>query len=179
MEAHADILMAQNMDIFGEMLVPLGMQHASCQPSGTGESSVSSGLEAASGGRSVLNVGFGMGIIDGALQKRMQQHPGCRHTIIEAHPAVYEKMLQDGWGSKEGVTILFGRWQDVLKLPDHQNPDAADATVANSSEKKSAAAKWDGRPFDGVFFDTYGACACRCCRVRCAFSTCLLIFSSR
>lgn len=36
------------------------------------------------------------------------------HTIIEAHPQVYEKMIADGWDKKPGVRILFGRWQDVI-----------------------------------------------------------------
>jgi hypothetical protein len=38
-------------------------------------------------GRAVLNIGFGMGIVDGALQRR---RPG-RHVIVEAHPAVIKK----------------------------------------------------------------------------------------
>ena len=46
--------------------------------------------------RRVLNVGFGMGIIDGALQRR---GPG-EHVIIEAHPRVYEAMQAAGWTDK-------------------------------------------------------------------------------
>jgi protein arginine N-methyltransferase 2 len=56
----------------------------------------------------VLNVGFGLGIIDSIIQSR---NPG-KHTIVEAHPDVYKKMLQDGWDTKPNVEILFGRWQD-------------------------------------------------------------------
>ncbi|KAJ0087483.1 hypothetical protein Patl1_08850 [Pistacia atlantica] len=51
------------------------------------------------------------------------------HTIVEAHPEVYKRMLQTGWGKKGNVKIIFGRWQDVL------------------SELES---------YDGIFFDTYG-----------------------
>lgn len=63
-----------------------------------------------SGGGHVLNVGFGMGLVDTAIQ----QYAPVSHTIVEAHPEVYERMLRDGWGQKENVKIVFGRWQDVL-----------------------------------------------------------------
>lgn len=63
-----------------------------------------------SGGGHVLNVGFGMGLVDMAIQ----QYNPVSHTIIEAHPEVYDRMLRNGWGEKENVKILFGRWQDVL-----------------------------------------------------------------
>lgn len=73
---------------------------------------------------SILNIGFGMGLFDDAVQRN---NP-AQHTIIEAHPDVYQKMLKDGWGKKPNVRIVFGRWQDELpKL---------------------------GK-FDGIFFDTY------------------------
>jgi len=44
----------------------------------------------------------------------IQAHQPRSHTIIEAHPQVYAKMLADGWDKKPGVRILFGRWQDVI-----------------------------------------------------------------
>jgi protein arginine N-methyltransferase 2 len=75
----------------------------------------------------VLNIGFGMGIIDTALQT----HKPENHTIVEAHPDVWKKMLADGWDKKEGVRIIFGKWQDVLP-------------------------KIKERKYDGIFFDTYG-----------------------
>jgi protein arginine N-methyltransferase 2 len=62
------------------------------------------------GGGKVLNVGFGMGLVDQAIQKYEPEE----HTIIEAHPEVYARMLKLGWGEKKNVRILFGRWQDVL-----------------------------------------------------------------
>eukprot|EP00007_Cunea_sp_BSH-02190019_P002805 CAMPEP_0174246984 /NCGR_PEP_ID=MMETSP0417-20130205/42342_1 /TAXON_ID=242541 /ORGANISM="Mayorella sp, Strain BSH-02190019" /LENGTH=381 /DNA_ID=CAMNT_0015326837 /DNA_START=508 /DNA_END=1653 /DNA_ORIENTATION=- len=58
----------------------------------------------------VLNVGFGMGIIDGFVEELEYK----THTIIEAHPAVYAKMKHDGWLEKPNVRVLFGRWQDVI-----------------------------------------------------------------
>lgn len=82
--------------------------------------------EAVCSGRGhVLNVGFGLGLVDSAIQMR---HPQS-HTIIEAHPDVIQKMMDSGWGSKPGMKIVQGRWQDVIS---------------------------DLGPFDGVFFDTYG-----------------------
>lgn len=62
-------------------------------------------------GLDILNVGFGLGIIDTAIQSYSPR----THTIIEAHPDVYRQMLQDGWDKKPGVKILFGRWQDVIE----------------------------------------------------------------
>ena len=61
-------------------------------------------------GRSVLNVGFGLGLIDRCLQSRRPK----AHDIVECHPDVLAAMQQEGWASKPGVRILQGRWQDVL-----------------------------------------------------------------
>ena len=73
----------------------------------------------------VLNVGFGLGIIDEEIQLRQPRS----HTIIEAHPDVYAHMLALGWDTKPGVRIFFGRWQEVIQSLHHE--------------------------FDGIFFDTY------------------------
>jgi len=77
----------------------------------------------------VLNVGFGMGIIDTFLQQKNPAH----HIIIEAHPDVYQKMKRDGWDQKPNVRICFGKWQDVL-------PQLIS----------------EGCVVDAAFFDTYG-----------------------
>eukprot|EP00934_Nitzschia_sp_Nitz4_P001935 Nitzschia sp. Nitz4//scaffold43_size134323//87404//88671//NITZ4_003310-RA/size134323-augustus-gene-0.240-mRNA-1//-1//CDS//3329551981//1935//frame0 len=80
-------------------------------------------------GKRVMNVGFGMGIIDGILQ----EYQPTLHIIIEAHPDVYQRMLRDQWDKKPNVRIFHGRWQDVMpKLIQ------------------------EGIELDGVFFDTYG-----------------------
>lgn len=63
-----------------------------------------------SGGGHILNIGFGMGLVDSAIQ----QYTPVTHTIVEAHPEVYQRMLRTGWGEKDNVKIIFGRWQDVL-----------------------------------------------------------------
>jgi protein arginine N-methyltransferase 2 len=62
-------------------------------------------------GKDILNVGFGLGIID----KEFQKYKPRSHTIIEAHPDVYAHMLEQGWDKIPGVRIVFGRWQDVLE----------------------------------------------------------------
>ncbi|KAI8622546.1 S-adenosyl-L-methionine-dependent methyltransferase [Chytriomyces sp. MP71] len=80
---------------------------------------------AAEPGKNVLNVGFGLGLIDTFLQDLKPS----KHTIIEAHPDVYAKMIADGWDKKPGVRILFGKWQDVTDQLE---------------------------TYDGIFFDTFG-----------------------
>lgn len=72
----------------------------------------------------VLNIGFGLGIIDTYIQSL---NPSS-HTIVEAHPDIYAKMITDGWHKKPGVKIIHGRWQDV-------------------EDKLSQ--------YDGIYFDTY------------------------
>ena len=76
----------------------------------------------------VLNVGFGLGIIDGFIQELKPK----THVIIEVHPDVYAHMKRTGWDDKENVIIKFGRWQDVI----------------DDLAKEYA--------FTGAFFDTYG-----------------------
>jgi len=80
-------------------------------------------------GKRVMNIGFGLGIIDTALQG----YEPALHVICEAHPTVFKKMIEDGWDKKQNVRICFGRWQDELpKLIE------------------------EGLEFDGIFYDTYG-----------------------
>jgi len=61
-------------------------------------------------GLDILNIGFGMGIVDTAFQKFKPR----THTIVEAHPGVLKKMSEEGWDKKGGVQIVAGRWQDVM-----------------------------------------------------------------
>ncbi len=87
----------------------------------------------------VLNIGFGMGIVD----RFFQQREPATHHIIEAHPAVLKSI--DGnpdhdFGSKweaskeEGrYKIHAGRWQDVV-------PKLLEA----------------GEQYDAIYFDTFG-----------------------
>ena len=62
------------------------------------------------GGR-VLNVGFGMGIIDTAIEN----HQITEHWIIEPHLDVFTKIMNDGWHLKSHVKILHGDWQWFMK----------------------------------------------------------------
>lgn len=77
---------------------------------------------------SVLNIGFGMGIIDTMIQDKQP----TMHYICEAHPDVINKLKTDGWFEKRNVKILEGRWQDTL--PDLLN---------------------QGVFFNGIYYDTY------------------------
>ncbi|ORY23543.1 S-adenosyl-L-methionine-dependent methyltransferase [Naematelia encephala] len=64
-------------------------------------------------GVSVLNVGYGLGIIDKLFQSYTTSPPAL-HTIIEAHPLVLAQMRKMGIYDWPGVRILEGRWQDFL-----------------------------------------------------------------
>ena|SRR2546423_2575383 len=81
-------------------------------------------------GLKVLNVGFGMGIIDNHIQSHL--HKPSSHHIIEAHPTVLATMKAQGWHEKPGVVVHEGKWQDIL-------PQLAS----------------DGQLFDGIYFDTF------------------------
>src|SRR5687767_334252 len=61
-------------------------------------------------GGDILNVGFGMGIMDNYIET-------CHinsHTIIEPHPDVIEKIMKDGWLKKPHVKVIFKTWQEVM-----------------------------------------------------------------
>ncbi|ODV65270.1 arginine methyltransferas-like protein [Hyphopichia burtonii NRRL Y-1933] len=77
----------------------------------------------------VLNIGFGMGIIDSMIQKEKP----TKHYICEAHPDVLAKLKRDGWYEKPNVVILEGRWQDKL------------------SDLLSSGSIF----FNGIYYDTY------------------------
>ena len=90
-------------------------------------------------GARILNVGFGMGIID----RMFRATSPFSHHIIEAHPAVLAKIAEEGsdfgpaWeaSAPEGgkYVVHSGRWQEVL--PRLQK---------------------DGETFDCIYFDTFG-----------------------
>lgn len=90
-------------------------------------------------GKKVLNIGFGMGIIDGMFAETQPS----KHHVIEAHPEVMahvngpDSKFGKGWEGKapeEGAYKIFeGRWQDVV-------PKLLDA----------------GETYDAIYFDTFG-----------------------
>ncbi|GAA5838201.1 hypothetical protein JCM9279_004154 [Rhodotorula babjevae] len=79
----------------------------------------------------VMNVGFGLGIVDTYLQ---EYHP-TQHLIIEPHPDVLAFARKNGWFDKPGVRFYEGTWKDYLK-----------ALEAGDEEYVG---------WDGIYFDTY------------------------
>lgn len=61
-------------------------------------------------GGDILNIGFGMGILDNCIET---YNPNS-HTIIEPHPDVIKKIMEDGWLKKPHVKVIFSTWQEVM-----------------------------------------------------------------
>ncbi|KAL1955357.1 hypothetical protein VTO42DRAFT_8639 [Malbranchea cinnamomea] len=79
-------------------------------------------------GLRILNIGHGMGIVDGLIQDLQPSF----HHIVEAHPSVLAEMKSKGWYEKSGVVVHEGKWQDILpKLID------------------------EGVTFDAIYYDTF------------------------
>ncbi|CBQ70822.1 related to RMT2-protein-arginine N-methyltransferase [Sporisorium reilianum SRZ2] len=87
-------------------------------------------------GFSVLNVGFGLGIIDTLLQ----QYKPARHVIIEAHPDALAYARQLGFDRMPGVELFAGRWEDWIRDSD------ADDDIARMAQLGT---------FDAIYWDTY------------------------
>lgn len=109
-------------------------------------------------GISVLNVGYGLGIVrdpsspspasltpsqvDRIFQSTLPNRPKpIHHTIIEAHPQVLEHMRNQGVDKWPGVRILEGRWQDWLLDPEKIG-EVLEGTP-------------DSAGFDAIFVDTF------------------------
>ncbi|TWU74477.1 Arginine N-methyltransferase 2 [Metarhizium rileyi] len=90
-------------------------------------------------GKRILNIGFGMGIIDGMFA----QTKPSRHHIIEAHPSVLQHLSRPdakfgkSWensGAQEGAyKVWAGKWQEVVPRLLEQ-----------------------GEVYDAIYFDTFG-----------------------
>ena len=90
-------------------------------------------------GKRILNIGFGMGIVDGMFA---ETNPS-RHHVIEAHPSVLAHVAKPdskfgaAWeqsGPEEGAFKMWaGRWQDVVPQLLEQ-----------------------GEVYDAIYFDTFG-----------------------
>jgi len=107
-DAHAqEICLLQSGDT--EIGVMMGWERGIMQETvrrmGDGHPNVQTGLR-------VLNVGFGLGIIDSYFQALAI--PPSTHVIIEPHPDVLRHMRERGWYDKKGVIILEGKWQDFV-----------------------------------------------------------------
>lgn len=57
-------------------------------------------------GGDILNIGFGMGIIDTYINELNPKS----HTIIESHPDVINHMRENNW--EDRANCVYGRWQD-------------------------------------------------------------------
>ena len=86
-------------------------------------------------GFSILNIGFGLGIIDEAIQA---YKPG-RHVIIEPHPDAIAFMRARGWDQRHGVEIFEGTWEQFM-MPEHDEDGAFAARLGD---------------FDPIYYDTY------------------------
>ncbi|KAK5990658.1 Protein arginine N-methyltransferase 2 [Cladobotryum mycophilum] len=101
--------------------------------------SVAALIPDSSPGKRILNIGFGMGIVDGMFAELKPS----RHHIIEAHPNVLEHVSKPGskfgpeWeksGPEEGAYKIFaGKWQDIVPQLLEQ-----------------------GEIYDAIYFDTFG-----------------------
>ena len=112
-------------------------------------------------GFSILNVGFGLGIIDEMIQT---YKPG-RHVIIEPHPDAIAFMREQGWDQRAGVEIFEGTWEDFLQ--------------PENDEDGSIAMKLG--VFDAIYFDTYsqdyqGTCGFAYAQIFDAFLNACLMF---
>lgn len=58
----------------------------------------------------VLNVGFGLGLVDAELQR----YKPTRHVIIEPHPDVLAHARSNGWYDIPGVEFFEGTWREYL-----------------------------------------------------------------
>ena len=82
-----------------------------CSSSSSSSSSTITEEDEGEEGFSVLNVGFGLGIVDEQLRKYGKPK---RHVIIEPHPDVLEHARSKGWFERPGVQIYEGTWQDYM-----------------------------------------------------------------
>lgn len=61
----------------------------------------------------VLNVGFGLGLVDGYIQASCNPPP-TNHLIIEPHKDVLARARSLGWYDKSGVRFFEGTWREYL-----------------------------------------------------------------
>ncbi|KAI5811090.1 S-adenosyl-L-methionine-dependent methyltransferase [Peziza echinospora] len=123
-DANNGVMMAWETEIMArtvELLLPSPPSPTSPAPSST------------SPGPKILNIGFGMGIIDSLFQT----HNPALHTICEAHPDVLASRLLHpsspfNPANNPRVEILPGKWQDTLP-----------ALVLR------------GEVYDAIYFDTF------------------------
>ena len=94
-------------------------------------------------GFAVLNVGFGLGIIDEAIQK---YRPG-RHVIIEPHPDALRFLREQGWD-----VVAVARREDRLKALAEET--GADYIVADLTDPTHTSVLGQMARIDGPASDT-------------------------
>ena len=94
-------------------------------------------------GADVLNIGFGMGLIDGAISDAAPRS----HTIVEAHPDILAAMRSAGWTAR--ATIVDGRWQ-APPTQQHAGPATACDPGPTAQERLC-----DLGTYDAIFYDTF------------------------
>lgn len=62
----------------------------------------------------VVNIGFGLGLIDSCIQEACNPPP-TTHLIIEPHKDVLAHARSLGWFDKPGVRFFEGTWREYLK----------------------------------------------------------------
>ncbi len=88
---------------------------------------------AVSSGDHVLECGFGMGILSTAVQAN---NPAS-HTIVECHPQVLVK-LNEWAADKPNVTVVNGKWFDLLSEPEKYDAILMDTYVDDDLHPKFA-----------------------------------------
>jgi protein arginine N-methyltransferase 2 len=128
-------------------------RHADQLCGGGGGGAAEGGSSSSTSGMAVLNIGFGLGIVD----RELQRYKPARHVIVEAHPDVLARIDAEGWPSRPGVTVLRGRWEDVLLLPPGGAGGGGEAE--GGDQPSSAAAEiadiLSSGGFDAIYWDTY------------------------
>jgi hypothetical protein len=96
------LIIKKNGDIYDEYNIPvmMGWEKPLMEESGK---------IICSNGGDILNIGYGMGLIDNVIETQKINS----HWIIEAHPEIQKIMLQQGWLKKSHVKSIFGTWQDI------------------------------------------------------------------
>ncbi|EIM89705.1 uncharacterized protein STEHIDRAFT_92135 [Stereum hirsutum FP-91666 SS1] len=95
-------------------------------------------------GLKVLNVGFGLGIIDTFFEE-LPTAPTL-HVIIEPHKDVLQHMREMGWFDKPNVKILEGKWQDFVSSKELLGVGGFDAVYTDTFSENYE----DLRQFCGV-----------------------------
>ncbi|KAK0108539.1 Arginine N-methyltransferase 2 [Cadophora gregata] len=98
-------------------------------------------------GSRILNIGFGMGIVD----RMFRDTKPARHHILEAHPAVLQKLASED--------------SDFGKSWEESAPSAGEEGSGKEGAYRIHAGKWQdicpqllqsGEVYDAIYFDTFG-----------------------